>query len=348
MTVKPVRDLFALTLVLAVAGGTRAWSQDSVKPKDEALDSLIEKLANPGDKPTSKSKSDKKVEPSKEESTKTAKPGTPGSQGQEGTKSKDSPGATPSKEKAAKGSAGQTAKPATVKPKGSGAVPTKDQELDSFLEKLGETKDTPTPEDHPRNSSPGGQPPKQPSGAEKPDPAKLGGKDKELDERLEEYTGKKKKRSPSDEQRSGPVGEIIKEMRDVEQRLNKPDTSEDTRNKQKQIVRKIDTLIEQVRKSGSSAGRLMLRRVRQPGGQQPGQQPGDQQGALARGAGPMKPAKPTSQHSTAGGKDIWGHLPADLQNVMEATFKEQPLHVKAEMISRYFLSVAKGKLVREE
>jgi hypothetical protein len=345
MTIKPVRDLFALTLVLAVAGGTRAWSQEGGKTKDEALDSLIEKLANPGDKPPSKS--DKKVEPSKEESTRTAKPGTPGSQGQAKTKSKDSPGATASKEKAAKGSAGQTAKPPTVKPKGSEAVPTKDQELDSFLEKLGETKDAPTPEDHPRNSSPGGQPPKQPSGAEKPDRAKLGGKDKDLDERLEEYTGKKKKRSASDEQRSGPVGEIIKEMRDVEQRLNKPDTSEDTRNKQKQIVRKIDTLIEQVKKSGSSAGRLMLRRVRQPGGQQPGQ-PGDQQGALARGAGPMKPAKAVSQHSTAGGKDIWGHLPADLKYVMEASFREQPLHAKAEIISRYFLSVAKGKPVREE
>jgi hypothetical protein len=345
MTVKPVRDLFTLTLVLAVAGGTRAWSQEGGKTKDEALDSLIEKLANPGDK--SPSKSDKKVEAPKEESAKTGKPGAPGSQGQEKPKSKDSPGATASKEKAAKGPAGQTAKPATVKPKGSGAVPAKDQELDSFLEKLGETKDSPTPEDHPRDSAPGGQPPKQPSGAEKPDPAKLGGKDKELDERLEEYTGKKKKRSAADEQRSGPVGEIIKEMRDVEQRLNKPDTSEDTRNKQKQIVRRIDTLIEQVKQSGSSAGRLMLRRVRRPGGQQPGQQ-GDQQGALARGAGPMKLAKPTSQHSTAGGKEIWGHLPADLQEAMDASFREQPLRAKAEMISRYFLSVAKGKLVREE
>ena len=228
------------------------------------------------------------------------------------------------------------------------AVPSKDQELDSFLEKLGETKDAPTPEDHPRSSAPGGQPPKQPSGAEKPDPAKLGGKDKDLDDRLEEYTGKKKRRSPSDEQRTGPVGEIIKEMRDVEQRLNKPDTSEDTRNKQKQIVKKIDTLIEQVRKSGSSAGRLTLRRIRGQG-QQPGQQQGDQPRVrLARGAGPMKPLKPTSQHSTAGGRDIWGHLPADLKNMMEASFREQSLTAKAELISRYFLSVAKGKPIREE
>ncbi len=82
----------------------------------------------------------------------------------------------------------------------------------------------------------------------------------------------------------------------------------------------------------------MLRRVRGPG-HEPGQQPGDQEGALARGAGPMKPAKPTNRHSTAGGKDIWGHLPAELQQLMEATFKEQSLTAKAELISRYFLSV---------
>ncbi len=54
MTVNPVRYLFAITLVFAVAGGTRGWSQDSVKPKDEALDSLIEKLANPDAKQDSK------------------------------------------------------------------------------------------------------------------------------------------------------------------------------------------------------------------------------------------------------------------------------------------------------
>lgn len=335
MTIKRVRDLFALTLILAVAGGPRAWSQESGKSKDAVLDSLIEELAKPDDKPSSKPDK-KKADPSKKESTKTAKP-------------KDGTGAAESKQKAAKGSAGQTSKPAAPKPKTSAAVPSQDQELDSFLEKLGETKDTPTPEDHPRSSAPGEgeQQPKQPAGGQKPDPAKLAGKDKDLDERLEEISGKKKKKRSSDEQRPGAVGEIIKEMRDVEQRLGKPDTSEDTRTKQKQIVRKIDTLIEQVKKSGSSAGRLTLRRVRQPG-QQPGQQPGDQQGALARGAGLMKPAKPTSQHSTAGGKDIWGHLPAELQDVMEAAYKEQSLTTKAELISRYFLSVAKGKPVREE
>jgi hypothetical protein len=335
MTVNPARNLFAITLVFAVAGGTRAWSQDSVKPKDEALDSLIEKLANPDAKHDSKP--DKRAEPAKRESTKR----------RESAKSKTGPAAPSPKQESAKGSTSQPAKPPTVKPKGAEPVTSKDQELDSFLEKLSETKDAPTPEDHPQGGSAGEPQPKQPSRPDKPDPAKLGGKDKDLDDRLEEYTGKKKKRKDSDEQRTGPVGEIIKEMRDVEQRLNKPDTSDETRNKQKQIVRHIDTLIEQVKKSGSSAGRLMLRRVRGPG-HEPGQQPGDQEGTLARGAGPMKPAKPTNRHSTAGGKDIWGHLPAELQQLMEASFKEQSLTAKAELISRYFLSVSKGTLVRGE
>ncbi len=227
----------------------------------------------------------------------------------------------------------------------SGAVAPKDQELDSLLEKLGETKDAPSSEGRP--SGPGGaEEPKQKPRPDKPSPPKLGGKDKDIDERLEEYTGRRKKRPAGDEKRSGPVGEIIKEMRDVEERLAKPDTSGDTQNRQKQIVKRIETLIELVRQSGGSAMGFRVRRVRQPG--QQGQQPGDQTGALARGAPPMKPAKPTGQHANAGSKEVWGHLPAELRQVMENSFKEAELATKAELISRYFLSVSKGKLVREE
>ena len=142
-----------------------------------------------------------------------------------------------------------------------------------------------------------------------------------------------------------PLKAVV-EMRDVEQRLGKPDPSEDTQAKQKQIIKRIDTLIEQVRQSGSSAGRLTIRFRRQQGNQ-PGQQ-GDQPGALAQGAGPMKAAKPTSQHSTAGGKGAWGHLPPELRQVMENTFKEEMLSSKQELISRYFLSVGEGKLKRDE
>ncbi len=93
-----------------------------------------------------------------------------------------------------------------------GKVSPKDQALDELLGKLGETKDEPTPEDRPRNGGAGGEPKQPPPRAEKPAPTKLGGKDKDLDERLEELTGRKKKRPSADEERSGPIGEIIKEM----------------------------------------------------------------------------------------------------------------------------------------
>ena len=69
---------------------------------------------------------------------------------------------------------------------------------------------------------------------------------------------------------------------------------------------------------------------------------------MARGAPLTKPAKPTTRHSNAGGKDIWGHLPAELREMIENMTDEQPLSTKQELIDRYYLSVNKGKLVREE
>lgn len=62
----------------------------------------------------------------------------------------------------------------------------------------------------------------------------------------------------------------------------------------------------------------------------------------------MKAAKPTSQHSTAGGVGVWGHLPPELRQTMENSFKEEPLSTKSDLISRYFLSVGKGTPIREE
>ncbi|MGZ3316259.1 MAG: hypothetical protein ACXU95_03060, partial [Isosphaeraceae bacterium] len=173
----------------------------------------------------------------------------------------------------------------------------------------------------------------------------LQGKDKEIDDKLEEFAGKKrKKKGGEQEEGSGPLGEIIKEMRDVEQRLGKPETGEDTQSKQKRIVKQIDTLIQQMKQSGSSSS-MAMRRVRQQG-QKPGDQPGQTPGANAAGAPPMKPAKPSDRHAPAGGKDIWGHLPEELRQEMENTFKEEALPKQAELIRRYYLSVAKQKLVR--
>jgi hypothetical protein len=330
------RLIVALAVGLTAAGAARA--QDS-KSKDDAIDSLLEKLAAPSGESANGKATAKPAEKAKAQKPEAGRP----SQGsKDGAGSKSSAGQT-----GKKASAGQTAKPSKPKSPGAGAVAPKDQAIDDLLEKLGEHKDTPTPEEHPRMPA-GGQEPKDQPPTGKAGAPKLAGKDKEIDERLEELAGRRRRRRPADdEQRSGPVGEIIKEMRDVEQRLGKPDPSEDTQNKQKQIVKRIQTLIDEVSKSGSSAGRLVMRRNRRPG-QQPGQEQGEREGAMAQGAPPMKPLKPSSQHSTAGGRDVWGHLPPELRQIMENSFKETELSTKSEMIRRYFLSVAKGKPIREE
>jgi hypothetical protein len=324
--------VFGVAFCLAVAAGIRAPAQESGKPKDEALESLLKELNEPEKAaPTSEPAKappagGQKVAPAGAAADKTAHPGE-------------------TAEKSEKATSGKAEKPSAPRSPDAGKVSPKDQALDELLGKLGETKDEPTAEDQPPGGGSGKD--RQPPAADrKPGADPLGGKDKDLDERLEELTGRKKKRSGSDEERSGPIGEMIKEMREVEQRLGKPDPSDDTQKKQKQIIKRIETLIEQAKQSGSSAGRMTMRRVRQAGNQ--GQQPGDQPGAQARGAPPMKPAKPTSQHSTAGGKEPWGHLPDELREVMENSFKETELDAKKDLISRYFLSVSKGKRVREE
>jgi hypothetical protein len=330
MSVKPVQFVFALALMISVSGAGRIWAQEKAKTKDDALESLLKELDEPE---KAESKSDKPAKTAKSKA------------GSSAEKAKESSRLSSGTDKTGKAADDTAGKPAT-KSSQAGKVSPKDQALDELLGKLGETKDEPTPEERPRNGHPGGEPP-PPSGAEKSRADKLGGKDKDLDERLEELTGRKKKRPPSDQERGGQVGEMIKEMRDVEQRLGKPDPSEDTQKKQKQIVKRIETMIEQAKQSGSSGGRMVIRMVPRPG-QQPGQKPGDQTGAQARGAPPMKPAKPTTQHSTANSKVVWGHLPDGLSQEMEASFKELPLELQKELIDRYFLSVSKKKLVREE
>jgi hypothetical protein len=331
MVLKSAKFILAFTILAATTGGDRAWAQDAGKSKDEALDSLMKELRESENAPAKAT--------NKSATAETKKPARPQD------KSKVSPQAKATGDKDGKPPAAKIDKPSAVKSHEPAKLAPKDQAIDDLLGKLGESKDDPTASPEPRNRAPG-QGPTEPPRGEKTGGDKLEAKDKDLDERLEELTGRKKKRSASEEERTGQIGEMIKEMREVEQRLGKPDPSEDTQKKQKQIVKRIETLIEQVRQGGS-AGSMAMRRMRQQG-QQQGKQDGDQPGAQARGAPPMKPAKPTGQHSTAGGKDIWGHLPAELREIMDNITKEIELDSKRELISRYFLSVDKGKLVREE
>jgi hypothetical protein len=317
-----IRSLIFCAAALAAAGRL-AHAQDAGKSKDEALDSLIEKLGAPRDGDQSR----------------TVKAPAGSTNQKRSANGRD-------QTTAAKTNDVKAGKDGAPRKAGSDKLAPKDQAVDDLLQKLGETRDEPTREERP--SGPARKDEAKGQGQQsKPGGVKLGEKEKAIDERLEEYAGRRKKRPNDDGERKGPIGEVIKQMREVEKRLGKPDAGEDTRNEQKQIVKRIDTLIEQARQSGSGMGQLLLRRVRQAG-QQQGRQPGDEQGAMAQGARPMKPAKPTSKHSTAGGKDIWGHLPPELREVMDNSFKEIALSSKSELIKQYFLSINKGKLVREE
>ena len=313
---------------LLVAGPTAGWvgravAQDAAKPKkDAALDDLLKELKD--------AKSD---EPAVAKKPATDKPAGD---------SKPAPAKPAEKPRTAP--AGGSKPAADVAPR--------DKALDSLLEKLGETPDKAAPDEHPGG---GGMPPpddkkKEPKpggGPRKPAAEELTGKSKDLDEHLEELTGRRKKKKGEGDDGSGPLSDVIKEMRDVEQRLGKTDTGEETRKKQQQIVKNLDTLIEQMRSaSGQSQGKQKRQLAMKPG-QQPGQnQPGQTPGTTGGNAPNTKPEKPTNRRSLAGGKDEWGHLPPELRQEMENVFREEFLPSREELIKRYYDSVARKAVKR--
>jgi hypothetical protein len=317
----------ALTALFLASGGP-AFAQDPTPPpKDEGLDNLLKKLEDP------------KPEPS--------------------------PAKEPEKDKAKEPAGNQEKGKVADKPKAPGAVAPKDQSLDSLLEKLGETVDKPRAEDKPPG---GGGPtppdePKPPGGPGQKGEGKPGdslkGEAQDLDEHLKALTGKKdpKDRKQQDGKQgdgqkgeggeNGPLDDVIKEMRDVEERLGQPDTGEDTRKKQAEIVKNLDTLIEQMNQSQSQSQAMkMLRQGKKPGQPQPGQ--GQQQGAMANGPPPTRPATPNGKAPVALDKDSWGHLPAQLREEMGNVFKEGPLPSRLDLIRLYYLSINKKSSAREE
>jgi hypothetical protein len=303
----------------------------TAKEKDDALDRLLDKLD--GNKTDEKKDGNEKKDDAKKEADKAEKPAKASAPKPE-TSAKD-------KEK--------TRKPAEV----SG----KDKALDSLLEKLGESEDKPSPDDR-RPPPPGGSPPpdsekdkdkaKEKSQGQKPEPGSLTGKDKATDEHLEELTGKtRKKKSGEDGEGTGALSKVIKEMREVEERLGKPDTGEDTRKKQQEIVKNLETLIDQMRSSSSQ--QKMRKTQKQIAGMNPGQQPGQNTdpGTTGGNAPHQKPQKPNSGNRTRpGGKDIWGHLPPELRQDLDNMMTEDFLPRKKDKINRYFLDLTKKSVTR--
>jgi hypothetical protein len=261
-------------------------------------------------------------------------------------------------------------KPSPSEPAKPGAVAPKDKDLDSFLEKIGEEKDKPGADGKPPESPPGGggasddmkpnprggKGEKDRSKAPKADGSKpkddgLAGDDKDLDEHLSGADTKKRQngrqqgqKGQKQDEEDGPLGDLIKQMREVEQRLGKPDTGDETRQKQTQIVKRLDGLIEQMRLVRSQS--QMMRMMRQ--GQQPGQRGEQASNDPQQGVGLQKPAAPRPKSVLAMDKNSWGHLPPGLREEMDNVFKEEGLPDKLDLIKRYYMSVNKKSLSREE
>ena len=296
---------------MAVAVGLGGRSRDvgdrpghRRQPKDDALDSLLEKLSDPSDR------ADRKADEARG-----GEEGSPGSEEIERAAAKAKP--------ARRRRDGQARRPARREGRREGRAEIRRLDVAdrqgpgarrAAREARRDQGNARTRRPSARRCRRRADKPERPSVANKPeqtDRTRLTGKDKEIDEQLEELTGRKRRKKDDDGERSGPAGRDHQgdarrraEARQARHRRGDPE-------EQKEIVKRIETLIEQMRQSGqSSMGRMVMRRVRRPGGRQPGQQPGETDGAMARGAPLTKPRKPTSQHSNAGGKDIWGHLPA--------------------------------------
>lgn len=313
MTTPRPRRLAALSTALVLGWALAGLAQAPGKPKDDDLDDLLKKVEQPA-KPEDK-----------DDAAKPAKPG--------------------------------------------GVAP-KDKDLDDFLEKLGEDKDKPNADGKPPEPPPGaaGDDKKPESSGGKDDKDKkdrgpksegarpkgddLKGADKDLDEHLSGADKKKPRNGQGGRQQGkgqgkdeddGPLGDLVKQMREVEQRLGQPDTGEQTRQKQTEIVKRMDGLIEQMRLVRTQS--QMMRMMRQ------GQKPGQQQGQMAnndpqQGVGLQKPAAPRPKSIVAKDDAQWGHLPPGLREEMDNIFKEEVLPGKSDLIRRYYLSVSKKSLSR--
>jgi hypothetical protein len=226
-----------------------------------------------------------------------------------------------------------------------------DDDLDKLLERIGESEpDRPrTKNDRP---NPGQKPAEKPRVAD-PSAKKLDQADQSLDQHLEELLGRRRRR-PQDEQKKqqsgqsgqsggandedSPLARTIKKMREVEKRLGQRDTGESTRERQGEIVKDLDQLIAQVRRSAQQRGQRQQQSGQGQG--QPGQ-PGNenQPGATAQGVGSGKPKLPTNVRAMVGNKDVWGNLPPALREEMENVFREEALPGRADRISRYYEAV---------
>jgi hypothetical protein len=224
-----------------------------------------------------------------------------------------------------------------------------DKDLDNLLKGLSETEDEPEAKGKPQAMPGGEEGEPKPAGAggdqqpEDANAAKIKGRTKDLDEHLEELTGRKRRRNQDEGDPNSPLAQTIKKMDDVDKKLEEQDTGEETRKKQQQIVEELKTMIKQ-----AQTRRMRVRSNQQAQNGQPGQQQGDQPNNTGDGVGPQTPKKYEAKSVLARNKDEWGGLPPQLRGEMENVFKEDALPQRKTLIDRYYLSISQKSTGRSE
>ena len=199
--------------------------------------------------------------------------------------------------------------PKAAEPEDKGEVAPKDQALDSLLEKLGETTETPAPDDKPAG---------EPEPSDEPTPARA----RQARPRRAEGRGQVARRGAGRAHREAEEEEGPGAGRrgdrpagpghqgDARRRAapRKPDTGEATRKKQAEIVKNLDTIIEQLR-STSSSSKGEVDAHGHAGRPEAGLAAGDDPGSNGGQAPNTMPAKPTGKQALADGKGRVGPPP---------------------------------------
>ena len=332
-------------------------------PPDEALEKLLEKLGTPqpddpkpesGTKPTEAPKPESGTKPTAGDDPAQPESGTKPTAGDDPSKpesgTKPTAGDDPAQpESGTKPTAGDDpAQPESGTKPTAGDDPApevEDDALDKLLEGLGESEDRPETTGPPSGTGPGD--PDGPDGAG-PDGDPLEEDQKALDAELRRILGRVDKKPQQDQpEGGGALSEAIKKMEEVEKKLGEQDTGEQTRERQKEIIERIDTMIAQARQSGSGKGQGQRRMVQQDGPpDQPGQ-PGDQPGNTGAGVGPQQPQTPDLKDAVTLAKDTWGGLPPALREEMLNVFNEIGLPARKSLIDQYYLSITRKSIAEQ-
>ena len=142
----------------------------------------------------------------------------------------------------------------------------------------------------------------------------------------------------------GPLADTMKKMREVEKRLSELDTGANTRERQEQIVRDFDQLLQQLRQQQQQQ-QQQQQETKMAGPQQPkpGENPSGESDGRENGSPPRTPEQ---NPAMVNAKDSWGHLQDSLREVMGNVSRMMPLEQKRGLIERYFTSVAKRSVDR--